>query len=185
MINWTLTTAFTEERLKQHLLTKQFTRSEHLQEIIRNPVTWGLKGEYEASRYRFEHERFDSMTNTAYTEWGEESRIEYTPTISDWVEQIIDDFYSSQDFFDLEYAMDMVDAITRFLKWYGYEIHGIKPTDFFVEGTFEESDSNVSSGSGSGGFPLTGNAEDQIMNWTVSVDTLMWHDIKIPQSPKV
>jgi hypothetical protein len=160
--------------------------SPRLKEVLANPKMWGLdsgKGQYRYFTERYEINRFDSYTQTPYTQWtNDQSETWWVLETWDPIQGKLESIDLSRYEVEIEPSGDIVaDTLVSWLKELstddGYKLLNISPADLnIVEEHFEESGSTSG---GTGEFEPTGNVEFYGMEWTAKVDFSNWRQVKL------
>lgn len=157
-----------------------------------NKLSLGLEGFYIASQDRLEIHRYDSATNTAYTEWEDWSSMEVLGYHSlsnrwqsllgkrldledDYFEQSLDSEYINTDEYIEQLMLHLGDMVDR----EGWSIHNWKISDFeWINDDYVENSFTVTAGDGSS-HTYTGDGEQKALNWSLKTDMSQWQIVKL------
>lgn len=163
--------------------------SPRLKEVLANPKMWGLdsgNGQYQYFTDHYEINRFDSYTQTPYTQWTNDQSetrwklLTWDRTQSPTKLQEID-----LDYWEIELDPEG-DNVAYTLVWWlknlsredGYELLNISEADLnIVEDEFREY--YTRSDAGTGEFQPTGSGEYYGLEWTAKVDFSNWRQVKL------
>jgi len=162
--------------------------SPRLKEVLANPQNWGLdsgNGYYAYYTDHYEINRFDSLTQTPYTQWTEEqaeTRWELTTWDRTQIPHKSHDTYLDHSEVEIDPHGDIVSStLFYWLKDLsrddGYELLNISESDLnIVEEEFVE---EYSTSGGTGEFQPTGKGEYFGIKWTAKVDFSNWRQVKL------
>ena len=157
-----------------------------------NKLSLGLEGYYIASQDRLEIHRYDSATNTAYTEWEDWRDMEvlgYTSLSNQWqsllgkgldleddyFEQSLDSEFLNPD----EYIEQIMSHLGDMVDREGWSIHNWKISDFeWIDDDYGEESFTVTAGDGSS-HTYTGDGEQKALNWSLKTDMSQWQIVKL------
>ena len=188
--------------INQHELTRAFP-SWWLDIFDKNKLLLGLKGHYYEEQSRLEINRFDSFTNTKYTQWEEwdstrflgmgvgwpisPENTKYESEKGGYIEVGLEQFIEiafQYEYFGKDVKEEYIEAVMENLNdklgKQDFKIEGWKKSDFnFINAEFLENTFTVAAGDDSVSHSYTGDGEMKELYWTVDTDMQNWTIVRI------